>query len=158
MAAASSSSAASRRKRPDLPLIACTDCKTRIVLELETKTDENGNRGRIFYKCPNRKRDGTGCGFWYWEEDYVDFLKTPEGKIAIEQLYLKDSLEFNNADMKEGKKQSNGKEELELYELAKQMRVAVAIGTEIVVLLRCILVVCVCGFLWNSYAVSRRNS
>ncbi|CAL4965699.1 unnamed protein product [Urochloa decumbens] len=158
MEAPSSSSVASRRRRSDLPLIACTDCKTRTVLELETKTDENGNRGRIFYKCPNRKRDGTGCGFWYWEEDYVDFLKTPKGKIAIEQLYLKESLEVNNGDMKEGKKQNKEKEELELYELAKQMRLLVAIGTEIVTLLKCILVVCVCGFLWNSFVVSRRNS
>lgn len=104
------------------------------------------------------QRDGTGCEFWYWEEDYVNFLRTPKGKIAIEQLNLKDSLEVDNGDMKGGKKQNKGKEELELDKLAKQMRLLVGICTEIIVLLKCILVVCVCGFLWNSFGVPRRNS
>ena len=52
----SSSSAAVRpRKRPDLPLITCNQCGRHTVLELEVKSDENGNLGRIFYKCPARK-------------------------------------------------------------------------------------------------------
>ncbi|KAF8728183.1 hypothetical protein HU200_018770 [Digitaria exilis] len=55
MGAPSSSWVGSRRKRPELPLIACTKCGQRTVLKLETKTNVNGNRGRIFYMCPTHK-------------------------------------------------------------------------------------------------------
>ncbi|CAO2146161.1 unnamed protein product [Urochloa humidicola] len=48
------------------------------------KSDENGNQGRIFYKCPTRKHDGTGCRFWYWEEEYVEVL----AKIAKQQKLI----------------------------------------------------------------------
>ena len=57
MATASGSSASHRvpkRLRPDLPLIACGKCcdETKIV-EYRVKK-ECPNKGRIFYKCPDR--------------------------------------------------------------------------------------------------------
>jgi hypothetical protein len=53
--ASSSSAAQSTRKRPHLPLIVCTECGRHMIIELEVKKEESGNRGRIFYKCPAHK-------------------------------------------------------------------------------------------------------
>ena len=57
MATASRSSASHgfpKRLRPGLPLIACDKCcdETKIVVEYRVK--EGHNKGRIFYKCPDR--------------------------------------------------------------------------------------------------------
>ena len=43
-----------KRLRPGLPLIACGKCcdETKIVMEYRVK--ESPNKGRIFYKCPDR--------------------------------------------------------------------------------------------------------
>ena len=43
-----------KRLRLDLPLIACDECKQKIVKEYRVK--KGGiNKGRIFYKCPDRE-------------------------------------------------------------------------------------------------------
>ena len=42
-----------KRLRPDLPLIECGECKKKNVLEFRVKK-EGPNKGRIFYKCPDR--------------------------------------------------------------------------------------------------------
>ena len=55
MATTSGSSASHRvpkRLRPDLPLIACGKCE-KIVMEYRVRK-ECPNKGRIFYKCPDR--------------------------------------------------------------------------------------------------------
>ena len=55
MATASGSSASHRvpkRLRPDLPLTACGKCEEKIV-EYQVRK-ECPNKGRIFYKCPDR--------------------------------------------------------------------------------------------------------
>ena len=56
MATASGSSASHRvpkRLRPDLPLIACSKCEDKIVMEYWVRK-ECPNKGHIFYKCPDR--------------------------------------------------------------------------------------------------------
>ena len=58
MATASGSSASHgfpMRLRLGLPLIACDKCcdETKIVMEYRVKK-EGPNKGRIFYKCPDR--------------------------------------------------------------------------------------------------------
>ena len=58
MVTASGSSASHgfpKRLRPGLPLIACGKCcdETKIVMEYRVK-EEGPNKGRIFYKCPDR--------------------------------------------------------------------------------------------------------
>ncbi|CAN6243921.1 unnamed protein product [Urochloa humidicola] len=80
----SSSATVKQHKRPDLSLITCNECGRHTVLEFEVKSDENGNQGCIFYKCPARKCDGTGCHFWHWEEEYVEVL----AKIAKQQKLI----------------------------------------------------------------------
>jgi len=32
--------------------------------------------GKVFYCCPLHKHDGSGCPFWFWEEDYVVKLRS----------------------------------------------------------------------------------
>ena len=58
MATASGSSASHgfpKRLRPGLPLIPCGKCcdETKIVMKYQVKK-EGPNKGRIFYKCPDR--------------------------------------------------------------------------------------------------------
>ena len=56
MTTASGSSASHRvpkRLRPDLPLIACGKCDENIVMEYRVRKEYH-NKGRIFYKCPDR--------------------------------------------------------------------------------------------------------
>ena len=42
-----------KRLRPDLPLIACGKCEEKIVMGYLLRK-EYPNKGRIFYKCPDR--------------------------------------------------------------------------------------------------------
>ena len=42
-----------KRLSPDLPLIACGKCEEKIVMEYRVRK-ECPNKGRIFYKCPDR--------------------------------------------------------------------------------------------------------
>ena len=42
-----------KRLRPDLPLIACGKCEEKIVMSYRVRK-ECPNKGRIFYKCPDR--------------------------------------------------------------------------------------------------------
>jgi DNA-directed RNA polymerase subunit M/transcription elongation factor TFIIS len=53
--ASSSSSTIRRRVHPEIPLITCPDCGRYTVSERVVKTDENGNKGRVFYRCPGGK-------------------------------------------------------------------------------------------------------
>ena len=42
-----------KRYRPELPLITCGKCGQKIVMEYKV-SKEGVNKGRIFYKCPDR--------------------------------------------------------------------------------------------------------
>ncbi|CAO2038079.1 unnamed protein product [Urochloa humidicola] len=69
-----SSGLASNRQFPDgLPLIWCTECGDRRIVKCASK--QEWSMGQIFYCCPNYKRNGTGCPFWFWEEEYVKLLQ-----------------------------------------------------------------------------------
>ncbi|CAN6342688.1 unnamed protein product [Urochloa humidicola] len=69
-----SSGSASNRKFPNgLPLIWCTKCGARRIVKRTSK--QEWSLGQIFYCCPNYKRDGTDCPFWFWEEEYVKVLQ-----------------------------------------------------------------------------------
>ncbi|CAO2176163.1 unnamed protein product [Urochloa humidicola] len=59
-----------------LPLIWCRDCGMRQVVRRISQ--KPWSAGQVFYCCPKYKRDGSGCLFWYWEEDYADVVA---GKI-----------------------------------------------------------------------------
>jgi hypothetical protein len=39
-------------KETGLPLIVCPTCKRERVIELIVRTTDNGNQGRVFFKCP----------------------------------------------------------------------------------------------------------
>ncbi|EES09693.1 hypothetical protein BDA96_05G122000 [Sorghum bicolor] len=56
-----------------LPLIQCTKCHKAVVLRLVSKKE--WSIGQVFYCCPYYKRDGTGCQFWFWEDDYMKELR-----------------------------------------------------------------------------------
>lgn len=84
----------------------------------------------------------------------MEFLGTREGKIAIEQLSMRGDLEVDSVATKEGKKQN--KKELKPEDFAKHIGLLLELGKETVMLLKCILVVCVCGLIWNLCYVTRR--
>ncbi|CAO2204607.1 unnamed protein product [Urochloa humidicola] len=74
-----SSRSASNRQFPDgLPLIWCTECGARRIVKRTSK--QEWSLGQIFYCCPNYKRDGTGCPFWYWEEEYLKVVQRLQRK------------------------------------------------------------------------------
>ncbi|CAN6164103.1 unnamed protein product [Urochloa humidicola] len=74
MARESHSSASNREGADAIPLIWCSDCARAKVLRRTSR--RQWSYGRIFYCCPFYKQDGTGCPFWYWEEDYVKKIET----------------------------------------------------------------------------------
>ncbi|PAN09443.1 hypothetical protein PAHAL_2G024100 [Panicum hallii] len=59
---------------PDLPLIQCPDCRCRMLKGKMARTEKNF--GRFFFVCPSRQRDGTGCQFWRWDDEYKQYLMT----------------------------------------------------------------------------------
>ncbi|KAL6880202.1 hypothetical protein ACP4OV_011767 [Aristida adscensionis] len=69
----SSSASASLERKMELALVICCSCRCRRIVELTATMAKN--YGRIFYTCPNHKRDGTGYRFWYWKGDYINYLK-----------------------------------------------------------------------------------
>ncbi|KAG2622918.1 hypothetical protein PVAP13_3KG018400 [Panicum virgatum] len=125
MARESSASASEQWGADELPLILCTDCGLRQVVRRRSK--QEWSFGKVFYCCPLHKCDGSGCPFWFWEEDYVVKLRSLgllkggsstqlEGPIAAPRM------EFLHAREGEWKKKN---------------------ATEIVRLLKSICVVCV---------------
>ncbi|XP_066354190.1 uncharacterized protein [Miscanthus floridulus] len=70
----SASRSVAKRLRPELPLITCGKCKQKIVMEYRVKR-QGPNKGRVFYKCPDRDWEGNGCDGWYWEEDYATYVQ-----------------------------------------------------------------------------------
>ncbi|XP_066335752.1 uncharacterized protein [Miscanthus floridulus] len=70
----SASRSVAKRLRPELPLIICGKCKQKIVMEYRVKR-QGPNKGRVFYKCPDRDWEGNGCDGWYWEEHYATYVQ-----------------------------------------------------------------------------------
>jgi hypothetical protein len=66
MATASGSSASHgvpERLRSYLPLMACSECKQKTLLECRVKK-QCPNHGRIFYECPDRNVSSFGLVFY----------------------------------------------------------------------------------------------
>ncbi|XP_025791895.1 uncharacterized protein LOC112873084 [Panicum hallii] len=58
-----------------LPLIPCPFCGRARVIELRANTTENGNEGRVFFKCPRRGAQmGGRCDYFSWQREYLDML------------------------------------------------------------------------------------
>ncbi|CAN6319965.1 unnamed protein product [Urochloa humidicola] len=68
----SSASASNPPGLGDIPLIWCTECGSGQVLRRISR--KPWSAGQVFYCCTKYKQDGTGCSFWYWEDDYLDKL------------------------------------------------------------------------------------
>ncbi|KAM3384341.1 hypothetical protein ACQJBY_008790 [Aegilops geniculata] len=51
-----------------LPIIKCDHC-WRLVVRYVSSMPKHP--GWVFFKC---EKDGDGCKFWYWEEEYTDLL------------------------------------------------------------------------------------
>uniref|UniRef100_A0A0E0JYS8 Zinc finger GRF-type domain-containing protein n=1 Tax=Oryza punctata TaxID=4537 RepID=A0A0E0JYS8_ORYPU len=131
----SGSSSSAHRRRPDLPLIQYPYCRVKKIVELTATT--SANRERIFFTCPDHVKDGFGCNFWYWEDGYVKYLER-NGFIGDKEL----------ADVKQMsvKKKVVNSEDGREEEVKKLMLSLVAIGLEIIQILKgmlfgCILVV-----------------
>ncbi|KAF8699717.1 hypothetical protein HU200_034668 [Digitaria exilis] len=56
-----------------LPLITCPECGRVRVIELRVKTNENGNEGRVFFKCPRRaaQMGSRRCEYFSWQREYL---------------------------------------------------------------------------------------
>ncbi|KAG2561159.1 hypothetical protein PVAP13_8KG111610, partial [Panicum virgatum] len=63
-----------KTEMPDIPLIECPDCNCRMMKAMMARTKKN--YGCFFFVCPSRKRDGTGCQFWLWDDEYKNYLMT----------------------------------------------------------------------------------
>ncbi|CAN6299255.1 unnamed protein product [Urochloa humidicola] len=120
-----SASASNQGTLEGLPLITCSECGRAQVVRRKSK--QEWSLGEVFYCCPFHKRDGTGCPFWFWEQDYKNMLK----RIHV---IGEDSMQDNSGDpqrrpirrdqVKEAKKDD--------------------ISNEVVRLLQSIRVLCVC--------------
>ncbi|KAG2600494.1 hypothetical protein PVAP13_5KG530700, partial [Panicum virgatum] len=58
----------------DLPLIDCPNCQCQKLKGLKARTKKNF--GHFFFVCPTHQRDGSGCQFWCWEDEYQEYLIT----------------------------------------------------------------------------------
>ncbi|CAO2162329.1 unnamed protein product [Urochloa humidicola] len=76
-AAASSAASRSRAHRELVPLIDCPQCGIPVIM-LRSKKEETFNW--IFYKCPNNFPDDETCGYFWWEEDYVNYVRARQQK------------------------------------------------------------------------------
>ncbi|CAN6347152.1 unnamed protein product [Urochloa humidicola] len=100
-----------------LPLITCTDCGR--VQVVRRKSKQEWSLGEVFYCCPIHKRNGTGCPFWYWEEDYRSLLKS-RAQIVDESRHevVPQRRQMENSD--ESKKKKDGTSN-EIVRLLKSM-------------------------------------
>uniref|UniRef100_A0A0E0LZY0 Zinc finger GRF-type domain-containing protein n=1 Tax=Oryza punctata TaxID=4537 RepID=A0A0E0LZY0_ORYPU len=130
----SGSSSSAHRRRPDLALIQCRYCRVKNIIELTTMTC--ANRGCILFHM-SRPRDGSGCNYWYWEDGYVKYLERngfigDKELVDVKQMSVKKKVVHSE----------DGRED----EVKKLMLSLVAIGLEIIQVLKdmlfgCILVV-----------------
>ncbi|KAG0542353.1 hypothetical protein BDA96_02G096200 [Sorghum bicolor] len=114
----------------ELPLIHCEHCKCRLLKVLTAKTPKNYDRR--FYVCPTRTRDGGGCQFWEWEEGYEQYLVDnklvpPDYQPVFESTKLPQQVSI--IDNKPNRGESRQKEQVKLLR-------------EIVLLLKCLLLIC----------------
>ncbi|KAG2649867.1 hypothetical protein PVAP13_1NG266800 [Panicum virgatum] len=90
----SSSSAGGRDKNemPDLPLIECPECRSRMMKGMMARTKKNF--GRFFLVCPSRQKNGSGCQFWCWDDEYEKYLMSNGHVFASYQPIFSRNLEL----------------------------------------------------------------
>ncbi|KAM0833460.1 hypothetical protein ACQ4PT_064240 [Festuca glaucescens] len=94
MAASSEASvfsvAASANPGETLLLVKCACYRRRSVIRLVSRSEDN--LGRVFFKCPNHKQEGSKpgdgrCNFFFWFEAYVEKLLLEMG-VPVHALEL----------------------------------------------------------------------
>ncbi|CAO2176330.1 unnamed protein product [Urochloa humidicola] len=128
-----------------LPLIRCTDYGRSTVLRRISQ--KPWSLGHVFYCCPFYKRDGTGCPFWYWEEQYVDVVATIESlsteKFAVGQGKGTRNRFGRGAMVERGDGSMRGKAVMQGEDGNKEDEV-VCIWKEVVRVLKAIFLLCGC--------------
>ncbi|EAZ27949.1 hypothetical protein OsJ_11909 [Oryza sativa Japonica Group] len=161
MEGGSSSSSTNRRKgNGRLPLIKCPCCDCETIIRRAANTPEN--KGRIFYTCPCHQRDGIGCRFWYWEEQYEEYLINT-GHLASRAVHIQSPCSAvrvqTNAMVQQGAQPyiENDAEQIakQIKLLVRRMNLLIDIGRDIVALLRCVVAACVVVAVTNMYAFFR---
>ncbi|CAL5015722.1 unnamed protein product [Urochloa decumbens] len=144
MAASSSSSSMRLRKRPHIPLIFCPDCGWRKVLELTSKTPKNPDK--IFFTCPNQKRDNTGCGFYMWEGEYVDYLRDKLGMRVEAMDEVAERREIGLGAVQGQEVAVDGRQDQGNVVVKEiELNTLIPVVKEICALLKAMRAVCVCG-------------
>ncbi|CAL4952116.1 unnamed protein product [Urochloa decumbens] len=126
-----------------LPLIMCTECGMRRVVRRTSQ--QTWSLGQIFYCCPRHKRDGSGCPFWFWKDEYISFLASTGRYVAsaganngVESMHVAESSMDGTDSRMKGEIGFSGivsvKSESEL----------IAICKEVVRLLKALCFLCVC--------------
>ncbi|KAJ1255502.1 hypothetical protein BS78_K202600 [Paspalum vaginatum] len=133
---------------PVLPLIICNRCNSRKVMALKAKTPMNtsSRHTSVFHVSDDfaicRQRDGSGCEFWHWEDEYEQYLIDNE-LVPLNYKRLFSQLEkmkmkahapaAAGGSGKDGDKEHDGL-------IMKKMDVIVGLLSEVVVLLKILLV------------------
>ncbi|CAL5015061.1 unnamed protein product [Urochloa decumbens] len=124
-----------------LPLIWCTECgRSQVLRRISQKP---WSLGHVFYCCPFYKRNGTGCPFWFWEEDYAVVAENG-GNAAVERVagqgfgtrnrFARGAMDGRGAMLGKAVMQGDWNKENEL----------VCIGKEVVRFLKAICLLCGC--------------
>jgi hypothetical protein len=82
---------------------------------------------------------GRGCQYYRWEEDYLAELQDQDQKEkAMKEIHAEQDKTITEAQ---------GTSSLDL-----KINTLIDIGKEVVLLLKCIVFVCLCGFIWSVFA------
>lgn len=85
---------------------------------------------------------GVGCQFYRWEEEYFAELKA----LSRKEQALKDN---------KAQEDKNVSDQVPSSAIDLKINILIDIGKELVLVLKCILLVFVCAVLWNVYSVDR---
>ncbi|CAN6355819.1 unnamed protein product [Urochloa humidicola] len=140
----SSSAAESNPVSADgLPLIMCTECGMRRVVRRTSQ--QTWSLGQIFYCCPRHKRDGSGCPFWYWKDEYISFLARRGRHVASEGVNNGvRSMQVAESSMDGTDSRMKGEIGLSGTVSVKSESELLAICKEVVMFLKALCFLCVC--------------
>ncbi|CAO2163325.1 unnamed protein product [Urochloa humidicola] len=136
-------SASNHQGTGGISLIWCTKCGGEKVLKRTSRKE--WSLGEVFYCCPNYKRDGTDCSFWFWEEDYIKEVEKEAEKNGVHGARPTADEVKIQADA--GTSMMQAGSGCKCVGLVNEQKELVAIGKEIVSVLRAICFVCVCMLL-----------
>ncbi|CAL5066682.1 unnamed protein product [Urochloa decumbens] len=143
MVGGSVASASNPRSVDGLPLIMCTDCGRRRVMRCTSQ--QPWSLGQIFYCCPLHKRDGTGCPFWYWKDEYINVLATVGVLPASAGAYnAGGSMQVAESRMQGAASKMKGDVDFNGSVSNKKVQELIDIGKELVRLVKVVVLVCIC--------------